>query len=139
MNIPQIIHTPDCIAGGAQYQQLGYIDAYDAVNNDDYAFVAYKETDSSGDWRVRIVGKQTAGAVFEPETMRSNARSTSAQGRPWFQWGFSMDPSDSDPRCVQFRVHVKDGKPNEIEMVLQLRKFDASADEPKCTRFPWPE
>lgn len=134
----QLVHTPDSVNGGAQYQQLGYVEAYDAVNNDDYAFVAYKETDSSDTWRVRITGKNTSGAVFEPDAMKSNARSTGAQGKPWFQWGFSMDPSASDPRCVQFRVHVKDGKPHEIEMFLQLRKFDGSADEPKSVRFNWP-
>jgi hypothetical protein len=138
MNSAQLIHTPDSISGGAQYQQLGYVDAYDAINNDDYAFVAYKETDSSGDWRVRISGKQTAGAVFEPDAMRSNARSTGAQGKPWFQWGFSIDASESDRRCVQFRVHVQDDKPHEIEMLVQLRKFDGSADEPKSARFAWP-
>ncbi|MCX6854529.1 MAG: hypothetical protein NTV80_06445 [Verrucomicrobia bacterium] len=138
MNTTQLIHTPDSVPGGTQYQQLGYLDAYDAVNNDDYAFVAYKETDSSGTWRVRISGKQTSGAVFEPDAMKGNARSTGAQGKPFFTWGFSIDPSDGDTRCVQFRVHVKDGKPHEIEMFLQLRKFDGSADEPKSTRFAWP-
>lgn len=138
MNPTQLIHTPDSVPGGAQYQELCYLDAYDAVNNDDYAFVAYKETDGFGDWRVRISGKQTSGAVFEPEAMRTNARSTGAQGKPWFQWGFSIDPSEGDPRCVQFRVHVKDGKPHEIEIFLQLRKFDGSPDEPKTARFAWP-
>lgn len=138
MSTSQLVHTPDSVTGGAQYQQLAYIDAYDAVNNDDYAFVAYKETDSSGAWRVRITGKQTAGAVFEPDAMKSNARSTGAQGKPWFQWGFSIDPSPGETRCVQFRVHVKDGKPHEIEMFLQLRKADGSADEPKSVRFGWP-
>lgn len=121
-----------------QYQTLGYVEGYDAVLNGDYAFVAYKETDSSGAWRVRISGKQTAGAVFEPEAMRLKARETGAQGKPYFTWGFSMDPSAGDARCVQFRVHVKDGKPSEIEMFLQLRKADGSADAPKTVSFPWP-
>jgi hypothetical protein len=138
MNTPQLIHTPDPVPGGAQYQQLGYLEAYDAVNNDDYAFVAYKETDSSGAWRVRITGRQTPGAVFEPDAMKSNARSTGAQGKPWFQWGWSFDPSEGDVRCVQFRVHVQDGKPHEIEIFVQLRKFDGSADEAKSLRFAWP-
>lgn len=122
-----------------QYATLGYIEAYDAVLNSDYAFVAYKETDrSSGAWRVRISGKQTAGAVFEPEAMRTNARSAGAQGKPYFVWGFSMDPSAGDPRAVQFRVHVKDGKPSSIEMFVQMRKFDHSADSPKSVSFDWP-
>lgn len=121
------------------YESLGYIDAYDAVLNCDYAFVAYKEASrGSGEWRVRIRSSQTAGAVFEPDMMASNARSTGAQGKPWFQWGYSFDPTAGDPRNIQFRVHVKDGKPAEIEMFVQLRKADHSAGEAKSVKFPWP-
>lgn len=133
----QLITAPDNVPGGAQYEHLAYLDAYDAVLNCDYAFVAYKETDSFG-WRVRIKSSQTAGAVFEPDAMRSNARSTGAQGKPWFQWGYSFDPSDGDPRCIQFRVHVVNGQPSEIEIFVQLRKFDGTADEARSVRFPWP-
>lgn len=121
------------------YQTLGYVDAYDAVLNCDYAFVAYKEASrSSTEWRVRIRSSQTAGAVFEPDMMTSNARSAGAQGKPWFQWGYSFDPTAGDPRNIQFRVHVKDGKPAEIEMFVQLRKADHTAGEAKSVRFPWP-
>lgn len=133
----QLVDTPANVPGGAQYQQLAYVDAYDAVLNCDYAFVAYKETDSWG-WRVRIKSTQTAGAVFEPDAMRTNARSTGAQGKPWFQWGYSFDPSASDPRNIQFRVHVAGGQPREIEIVVQLRKADGTADAPKSVKFPWP-
>lgn len=135
---PQLIETPPSIPGGAQYQHLAYVDAYDAVLNCDYAFVAYKETDSNGDWRVRIKSSQTAGAVFEPDMMKNSARSTSAQGKPWFQWGYSFDPSASDERNIQFRVHVRDGLPAEIEIFVQLRKFGGAADVPKSVRLPWP-
>lgn len=136
--VPQLIETPASISGGAQYQYLAYVDAYDAVINLDYAFVAYKETDSSGEWRVRIKSSQTAGAVFEPAIIKSNARSTGAQGKPWFQWGYSFDPSASDPRNIQFRVHVANGQPSEIEIFAQLRKADGTADAPKSVKFPWP-
>lgn len=119
-------------------EPLGYIEAYDAVLNSDYAYVAYKETDSSGDWRVYIKGHQTAGAVFEPEAMRLQARAAGAQGKPWFPWGYSFDPSEGDARCVQFRVHVAGGKPSEIEMLVQCRKFDGTADEAQSVKFAWP-
>jgi hypothetical protein len=135
---PQLVHTPDNITGGAQYQQLAYVDAYDAVLNIDYAFVAYKETDGNGDWRVRIKSSQTAGAVFEPAMMKSNARSTGAQGKPWFPWGYSFDQSAEDARWIEFRVHVENGLPSEIEMYVRLRKFDGTADTPKSVKFPWP-
>lgn len=134
----QIIEAPTSVPGGATYQQLAYLDAYDAILNGDYAFVAYKETDGNGDWRVRIKSSQTAGAVFEPAMMKSNARAAGAQGKPWFPWGYSFDPSAGDLRCIQFRVHVKDGQPSEIEMFAQLRKSDGSADTAKSVKFPWP-
>ncbi len=136
-NTTQLIETPASVPGSTTYQQLAYLDAYDAVLNCDYAFVAYKEVDSFG-WRVRIKSSQTAGGAFEPDAMRSNARSAGAQGKPWFQWGYSFDPSASDPRCIQFLVHVANGQPSEIEMFVQLRKFDGTADAPKSVRFPWP-
>ena len=121
-----------------RYETLGYVEAYDAVLNCDYAYVAYKEIDSSGDWRVRIKSSQTAGAVFERAAMRSKARETSAQGKSWFQWGYSFDPSAGDPRHIQFRVHVSNGQPAEIEMLAQLRKFDGTADAAKSVKFTWP-
>ena len=134
----QLIETPASIEGGAQYQHLAYIDAYDAVLNIDYAFVAYKETDSNGDWRVRIHSSQTAGAVFEPAMIKNNARSTGAQGKQWFQWGYSFDPSTDDARNIQFRVLVQDGQPSEIEIFVQLRNFDGTPAAAKSLRFPWP-
>lgn len=133
----QLIEAPTSDANH-RYETLGYVDAYDAVLNCDYAFVAYKETDSSGEWRVRIKSSQTAGAVFERPAMRSKARETSAQGKPWFQWGYSFDPSANDPRNIQFRVHVANGQPAEIEMFVQLRKFDGAADAAKVVKFAWP-
>jgi hypothetical protein len=133
----QLIEAPTSDANH-KYETLGYVDAYDAVINCDYAFVAYKETDSGGDWRVRIKSSQTAGAVFEPAAMRSKARETGAQGKPWFQWGYSFDPSASDARNIQFRVHVADGKAAQIEMLVQLRKSDGTADTAKSVKFAWP-
>ncbi len=121
------------------YESLAYVDAYDAMLMCDYAFVAYKETDSDGAWRVRIKSSQTAGAVFEPEAMRLKSRDTGAQGKPWFQWGYSFDPSPSDVRNIQFRVHVVDGKPSEIEMLVQLRKFDGTPGSENSVRFAWPQ
>jgi len=136
MSGKQLVEAPESDSS-YRYETLGYVDAYDAVLNCDYAFVAYKETDSFG-WRVRIKSTQTAGAVFEPDMIRNQARAAGAQGKPWFQWGYSFDPEPSDPRCIQFRVHVTDGQPSSIEMFVQLRKFDASADEAKSVSFPWP-
>jgi hypothetical protein len=121
-----------------RYETLAYLAAYDAVLNCDFAFVAYKETQASGEWRVWIRSAQTPGALFEPAVMRSKARETAAQGKTWFQWGYSFDPSPGDPRNIQFRVHVKDGQPSEVEMFVQLRQYDGSADAAKSVKFVWP-
>lgn len=121
------------------YEQLATIDAYDAVLNCDYAFVAYKETERSGGaWRVRIKSTQTAGAVFEPDMIDRKARETGAQGKPWFQWGYQFEPTPGDPRHIEFRVHVAGGKPASIEMIVRLRKFDHTPDEAKSVSFKWP-
>jgi hypothetical protein len=121
------------------YETLGNLEAYDAVLNCDYAFLAYKETERNGEWRIRIKSSQTAGAVFEPAMMRNKARETAAQGKSWFQWGYSFDPTPGDPRNIQFRVHVKDGQPHEIEMFVQLRQYGGAAAEAQAVRFSWPE
>lgn len=121
------------------YTTLAYVEAYDAVLDCDYAFVAYRETDSSGAWRVRIRSSQTAGAVFEPELMRGPARAASARGETHFVWGFQMEPSAGDARQVEFRVLVADGSPQAIEMVARMRRADGSPAEPVVTTFAWPE
>ncbi|MBL0869682.1 MAG: hypothetical protein IBJ18_03800 [Phycisphaerales bacterium] len=134
----KLIEAPTS-SGSHTITVLAELDAYDAVLNDDYAFVAYKEIDTSGgEWRVRIKARHLTGVVFEHEAMRLNARSAGAQGKPFFTWGNCIDPSAGDPRSVQYRVHVKDGKPSEIEIFVQLRKADGSADAAKSVRFAWP-
>lgn len=118
---------------------LGAIDAYDAVLNDDYAFVAYKETDTdTGAWRVRIKARHLTGVVFEPEAMRLQARSAGAQSKPFFTWGNGIDPSAGDPRSLQYRVHVEGGKPSKIEIAITLRKADHTPGEAKSLVFAWP-
>ncbi len=118
---------------------LAMLDAYDAVLNDDYAFVAYQETDlSTGDWRVRIKARLLTGVVFEPDAMRREARTAGAQGKPFFTWGNCIDPTAGDPRMIQYRVYNEGGKPSKIEIVLQLRNADHSASQLKTVSFPWP-
>jgi hypothetical protein len=125
--------------GSYHYETLARLSAYDAVLNCDYEFLAYKETERSGDWRVRIKSSQTAGAVFEPAMMRNKARETTAQGKSWFQWGYSFDPTPGVPRNIQIRVHVKDGQPSEIEMFVQLLQYGGAPADAQSVRFSWPE
>ncbi|MCA8948950.1 MAG: hypothetical protein KDE27_05570 [Planctomycetes bacterium] len=120
------------------FRQLAYLAAYDAVLDCDYAFLAYRETDAGGAWRLRIRSSQTAGAVFEPDAIGRAARAAGAAGRSWLPWGYSFDPSADDPRCIQFRVHVDAGRPVAVELFVQLRRFDGTAEVPQSVRFSWP-
>lgn len=117
---------------------LAVLDAYDAVLNDDYAWVAYKEVDAGGAWRVRIKARHLTGVVFEPDAMRTQARAAAAQGKAFFTWGNGIDASAGDARSVQYRVHVKDGKPAQIEIAVTLRTGDGSAATPVSATFAWP-
>lgn len=122
------------------YQTLGSIDAYDAPLNCDYAFVVFKEVDRGGnEWRVRIRSSQTTGVVFEPAMMQAKARETGAQGRAFFTWGAGIEPSASEARHIEYRVHQVGGRPSQIEIVLRLRKFDGTPDEAKSLRVKWPD
>jgi hypothetical protein len=122
------------------YETLGYVEAYDAVLNCDYAFIAYKEMEKgSNQWRLCIKSTQTAGGSFDPVAIRSKARETGAQGKPYFTWGYNFEPSAADPRQIEFRVHVADGLPNTVEIFVRLRKADHSADEAKSVKFAWPQ
>lgn len=121
-------------------EPLGYLEARDSVLAGEYTFVAYKETErSSGNWRVRVASSQTAGGSFEPAAIEAKALTTSEQGKPYFIWGYNFEPTQGDPRQIEFRVYVSgDGKPTEIELYARLRKADHSPQEPKSVRFPWP-
>ncbi len=124
--------------GFTTYEKLADIAARDGVLHLAYEYLAYRETDSDGSWRVRIRGSQTAGAVFEPTAMEREALKASDANAPHFVWGYTFEPAADDPRHIEFRVHCADGAPTEIEMFLRLRKGDGSPAEPKSVRFPWP-
>jgi hypothetical protein len=134
----QLTEAPTLIPGTAKYQHLAYVEAYDGLQRRDYTFVAYKETDCDGSWRVHIRSSQTGVTVFEPALINTQARSTSARGEPWFPWGNDFAPSPRDGRQIQFRVHVANDQPLEIEMLVQLRKVDGSIKTAKSMTFPWP-
>lgn len=134
----QLVEAPASTDSYA-YEQLGYLQARDAVLHLNYAFVAYKETEkSTGNWCVRIKSSQTAGAVFEPKMINEKALVASEEGKPYFTWGYSFEPSAGDPRMIEFRVHVAGEKPSEIEMVARLRKGDGTPGEAKSVKFRWP-
>jgi hypothetical protein len=120
-------------------EPLAYLDAHDAVSNAEYAFVAFKETHrASGTWCVRINSLHTSSSVFHRNAMRLQARATSEQGKSWFTWGPAINPTATDPRQIKFHVHVRNGQPTAIEIMIRMRKFDHSADDMRTVTFPWP-
>lgn len=41
-------------------------------------------------------------------------------------------------RHTQFRADVAGGKPSEIKIFVQVRKFDDTAEAPVSVKFAWP-
>jgi hypothetical protein len=68
----QLINPPKSSARKA-ITQLAYIDAYDEVLGDNYAFVAYKEEETkNGEWSLKIKGKKVADTVIDPQSPTPN-------------------------------------------------------------------
>ena len=137
METPLLETPPDNAAHS--FVPLGYIAVYDATLNCDFAVLAYKEMDNDlGNWRVCIRSTQTVGATLEAPTIAQKARETGTQGKPFFLWGYKLEPTASDPRQIEFRVDQESGIPKELEIFVRLRQFDQSADKPQSLRVPWP-
>ncbi len=121
------------------YRQLGYLVVYDAVLNSEYAFLVYTEHDrDSTAWRMKIKSTHTEGATFEPAAVETKAREAGAKRKPYIRWGFFCEPTLSDPRQIEYRLHQEQGKPAAIELFVRLRTYEHQADTPQSLRFPWP-
>lgn len=121
------------------YETLGYIEGHDAVSKADYAFVAYKEIDrATGAWRVVVRGNRTAGGTFEPAAIRHQAQQAAARGQPFFKWAYALEPTTTDVRQLEFRVHQFHGEPRQLEIYFVLRNPHGSAAPAYSLRFDWP-
>ncbi len=63
---------------------------------------------------------------------------SSHSGRRTFVWSNPLSPRLGDPRRVEFRVYVNEGRPTSVELFVRLRKFDYTPDEARIVTFPWP-
>jgi hypothetical protein len=134
----QLIQTP---ASNADYlfEQLGYIEAFDGELEDNYAYVAFKQTShKTGGWHVRILSRTIGGALLGPAEIAQQSRLASVQGKPYFSWGLKKEPGLGDLRHIEFRVHVVDGRPTEVEILLQLLLAGGRPDSLHSLRFAWP-
>jgi len=110
---------------------LGFLEAYDAKLNCDFAFAAYKETDRSGDWRLRINSPEAGETLFEGDEMRKRADEAAAFGETSIVWRRNLTPDEDDTRSLLYRLRVVDGKPAAMDVRLQVRKFDGTPADPK--------
>lgn len=118
---------------------LAYVDGYDAVLDEDFAFVAFQETDrASGAWRVQIRGLHTPGASLEPEEALLLSGEAEASGAPFSLVGYRLAPGPGDLRQVELRLHQVGGRPVEVELFLRLRLASGAPDTPRSARFLWP-
>ncbi|KQP21678.1 hypothetical protein [Pseudorhodoferax sp. Leaf267] len=122
-----------------RYEAMAYLQADDGASGDVHAFLAYKETDlASGAWRVRVKSLQTAGGVFEPAAMVQQAQAAARRGQAYFVWGYHLTPTASDPRRIEFRVHVLNRRPARLELYARLRRADHSPGLPCSVVCDWP-
>ncbi len=137
----QVIPAPKS-STALEVEQLAYLESFDAVVDEDYAFVVYQETKTdSGKWVIRIKGSVTAGAVFDPDSsaLKSAIKKAAGHDEPYLVWGFNLQPKEGDPRLVENRVILgKDGKPSDLEVHLVTRKADGSARETQIATVAWP-
>lgn len=124
------------------YEQLGYVESFDAVVDKLYALLIYKETrTNNGKWVVRIKGSVTAGSVFDLDnrSLENAIRSSMAHGEEYVVWGFNLTPKDNDPRLVENRLFFNEnGEPAKIEIHLITRDPNGAALPEKVLNVDWP-
>lgn len=121
------------------YEALARLEVWDAFSDEAHAFLAYRETSlTGGGWRVHVASALTAGGVFEPVAMAQQAQAAAARGERSFVWGYRLLPCEADPRHIEFRLHVADGRPVRLELYVRLRRADGSAAGSCSVVCHWP-
>jgi hypothetical protein len=137
----QVVQAPKS-SSHTQVEQLAYLESFDAVVDKDYAFVVYKETKTdSGKWVMRIRGSGTPGTLLDPDSpaLKGAIKKAAGHDQPHVVWGFSLQPTENDPRLVENRVLIDgEGKPSALEVHLITRKADNSARDEKLVTVDWP-
>ncbi|MEN8150675.1 MAG: hypothetical protein ABFS86_12705 [Planctomycetota bacterium] len=138
----QIVSAPESTST-TEIEPLGYLASYDAVIDRDYAYAFWKETKTSdGSFTIRFKGACTGGGKLDPghPSFRSNLAAAARNGEEHVVLGFSMKPSESDPRQVELRTFfdTKTLAPQHMEAHLVTRYADGSPTEPQVLRMDWP-
>jgi lantibiotic modifying enzyme len=88
-------------SSGITYEQLGYLESFDAVVDKLYAFLVYKEIrNDNSKWRIHVKGSVTAGTVFDPanKSLENAVQKAHAHEEKYLVWGFNLLPKEDDPR-----------------------------------------
>ena len=129
-------------SSGIVYEQLGYLESFDAITDRLYALLIYKETKTdSGKWVIRIKGSVVPGSVFDPDnrSFTDAIRKAKAHDEEYIVWGFNVTPKDNDPRMVENRVfYNENNEPVRIEVHLVTRNSNNSAQPEKIVHINWP-
>ncbi len=124
------------------YEQLGYLESFDAVVDKLYALLIYKETRTNNDkWVIRIKSSVTAGSAFDPDnrSLENAIRKAQAHNTAYVVWGFNLEPNENDPRLVENRLFFNDnGDPIKIEVHLITRDPGGNALPEKVESVNWP-
>jgi hypothetical protein len=143
-NGKQIIELPK--GDAYTYEQLAYQQDMDVILGDYYAFLAYKQTDDEGNWKVVIKGNKTAGTSAKPgSVLRNKAARAAKKGKTYFLHGFDnlreekTSKKKNDGRVIEHRFYFNDDlEITHVKMVLQTRKADGSPRQRIITSFDWP-
>jgi hypothetical protein len=122
------------------YSQLGYIDAYDGIINQYYAFIVFKEINRRGNLTTLGIGGNIAtGITLSNERGQKLAAQAHKEGMPFATVGNPIPPlAEGDPRTVQYRILQEDGQPTELEIFIVTRDNTGKAKEPKSLKVKWP-
>ena len=136
----QLMHLPD--TQGYTYEQLGYQESMDDAKGISYAYLAYKETNSKGEWKIMIKGNSTGGTALVPKVIKKKCGEAAKKMKKYIVWGFTglAEKYTPDNRIVEHRVYFnKLGMPKYVEMHLQTQNGDGSAKDRIITKFDWPK
>ncbi len=137
----QLLSAPES-SGSTKIEELSYINSYDIIANRDYAYLAYKMTNTkTGKWILKIKAKVTSSTSIDPNdrSLRRSIMKAANEGKDYITTGFSLTPKDNDPRLVENRVYFdKALNPSYVEIHIVTRNVDGSATEKKVVKFKWP-
>jgi hypothetical protein len=125
-------------------KELAYQESFDGVLGDYYKYIAYSIRDKkSGELKeVRIKGYNTGGTVLKNKSCPTLMRYRKNNKKDYYVYGFDglSEKNTKDNRVIEHRIYCnkKTGKPLKVEMILQTRAADGSANERIVSEFKWP-